>query len=88
MAVFTSLIIGGALMAAQAGMQAFGMNKKATAPPPAPKPVDEEKKMEDERIAERKRRQLIAQQNDLIKTSALGAQIDQNKLGGATLTGA
>ncbi len=37
--------------------------------------------------AEKKRRQLIAQQQNLIKTTPTGAAITQNKLGGQTLTG-
>lgn len=49
---------------------------------------EESMREEQAKASERKRRALIAKQNQSIKTSPLGASIEQNKLGGTTLTGA
>lgn len=80
--VFTlglSEVVGGAL-------------QKPTANVPAPamrvaEKINEAQVEEQEKMAERKRRQLIAQQNRNIKTSPLGATLDQGMLGGPTLMG-
>lgn len=70
-----------------------GMVSRPTAAPPTPgvtskgTKVDETQVEEQEKTAERRRRQLIASQNRNIKTSPLGASIDQGMLGGPTLTG-
>lgn len=49
--------------------------------------TDESKLEEQEKLKERRRRQMIASQNRMIQTSPLGASIQPGLLGGNTLTG-
>lgn len=65
------------------------LSKPTAAPPPVAggvEKVDEDKVQAQEQLAEKRRRQLIARQNNNIKTSPLGSAISQT-LGGPTLTG-
>lgn len=54
---------------------------------PALQAEREQSAIDNTKLEERRRRQLLARQGDLVKTSPLGAAIKQNKLGGPSLTG-
>jgi len=71
----------------------LGPGNKQTPPPPsvinvAGQAAAEDAAATEAAAAEKRRRQLIAGQNSLIKTTPLGANLAQNKLGGVRLTGA
>ena len=68
----------------------LGPGNKSAAGPPAPIDTSKQEAAAEAKAAEseKRRRQLIAQQNQLVKTTPLGAAVSQNKLGGISLTGA
>ena len=79
-----AMAVAMAASAAMTGYQASKGTPKGPAAPIAPGDVaqKEDETMDQAKMQERRKRQLIARQNAMIKTSPLGAKIDENKLGG------